>query len=155
MPTRWFLHPPPQAGADPKATNGPPGYGPQVVQVSMYQGNPFWVHIFDPLPNESQSKPGINNGLPTTMERINKAAAPTCGWDYPFPTSHGLEEGHRPAARGRLVRLVRVLRVRPGFWERRLSSKEPASAVPSFTCWFDGQMRNGMTPRKTISCGFL
>ena len=27
----------------------PPGIGPQaVVQVSMYQGKPFWVHIFDP-----------------------------------------------------------------------------------------------------------
>ena len=27
----------------------PPGYGPQVVvEVSIYRGNPFWVHIFDP-----------------------------------------------------------------------------------------------------------
>ena len=27
----------------------PPGSGPQVlVHVSIYQGNPFWVHIFEP-----------------------------------------------------------------------------------------------------------
>ena len=30
----------------------PPGYGPQIlVHVSIYQGNPFWVPIFDPRPH--------------------------------------------------------------------------------------------------------
>ena len=29
----------------------PPGIGPQIlVHVSIYQGKPFWVHIFDPQP---------------------------------------------------------------------------------------------------------
>ena len=30
----------------------PPGIGPQIlVHASSYEGNPFWVSIFDPQPN--------------------------------------------------------------------------------------------------------
>ena len=33
----------------------PPGIGPQVgVLVSIYQGNPFWIDIFDPQPSETR-----------------------------------------------------------------------------------------------------
>ena len=46
----------------------PLGYGPQVfVLGSIYQGSPFWVPIFDPLPDDLRLKLGFGFGIPTNL----------------------------------------------------------------------------------------
>ena len=59
--------------------NKPPGYGPQVLVLSIYQGSIFWVPIFDPQPHRLVNwNPSIRPLLLAGQEGGGEAWAKLC-----------------------------------------------------------------------------